>query len=191
MPPESCKLMPLPFMSVKIFGKPFIPFMKCFNVDGAGLQYNDKERGYTVSDPRTIIWEDSPTCGVALSTDDEGKATSWLPGVRIHFVDGEASTGMNNLPEVKEQYAMKHPYHAMTFITISKMKRRMMREAMVHRLCSMRLSPWQAMWSAGALRKLRNFGGPNIMMPFFMWMPMDEFDFTTFTIANTDKGDCD
>eukprot|EP00929_Paragymnodinium_shiwhaense_P016088 TRINITY_DN124262_c0_g1_i1.p1 TRINITY_DN124262_c0_g1~~TRINITY_DN124262_c0_g1_i1.p1 ORF type:complete len:282 (-),score=54.58 TRINITY_DN124262_c0_g1_i1:69-914(-) len=174
-----CKLMPLPFQSAKLLNKGHWPFGKrCINVDGLGLQYGDAKKGYVVGDPRTIVWEESPKCA------KEGK-------VRIHFVDGEASLGMDNKPEDNEDDSMKHTYHAMTFITISDDNRRKFRDAMVHKECVD--SPMRAIMSEwNPLKTLRNAGGPDITKPMLMFMPSDELDYTSFEIANHDVGgDCE
>jgi len=174
-PPNSCKLMPFPFLSLRMFGKPLAPFGFCFNTSGNGIQWHEKGRGFDVKDPRTIVWEASPSC--------KGK-------VRIHYVDGEGSTGMNNKPEKKDDDEKKHWYHAMTFISISPGNRRKFREAMVHRSCVKH--PMSAIFSANPLQMLKNSGGPNFLMPFLLWMPLDEFDFMSFQVAQREAGgDCE
>merc|ERR1712048_1137707 len=108
-------------------------------------------------------------CGKECPEPKEGEEEKEGPtcnrsGVRIHYVDQEASTGMDNRPEADMMDEAKHSYHAWTFISISPGNRKKFREAMVHRQCTD--SPLSKLFSANPMQMIKNYGGPNFSMPF-------------------------
>eukprot|EP00928_Gymnodinium_smaydae_P035502 TRINITY_DN24980_c0_g1_i1.p2 TRINITY_DN24980_c0_g1~~TRINITY_DN24980_c0_g1_i1.p2 ORF type:complete len:294 (+),score=64.65 TRINITY_DN24980_c0_g1_i1:98-979(+) len=174
LPPNTCEWGPLFFQGVKFFNKGLWPVGSCINTDDRGILLNGGESGFTVEDPRIIVWEYSPSCSFGQ--------------VRIHYVDGEGSSGINNKPEAEIMDAGSHTYQALKFITISDKARREMKDAMIHRRCT--LSPLLRMYSELNIGNIiANNGGPDFLKPQYFFMPSDANDMLTWTVKNKDAGD--